>query len=97
MIRVMNKRTYTGPGHYIGRPSPLGNPYHVGRDRAACIAKYEAWLKDTPPQATLDALFDLIREHRKIGGLTLICWCAPLACHGDVLARLIEKYNKELP
>lgn len=65
---------------YIGRPSKWGNPFVIGRDgdRAEVIAKFDAWL-DTQPQL-LAALPEL---HGKVLG----CFCAPLPCHGDVLAR----------
>jgi hypothetical protein len=66
---------------YIGRPSKWGNPFVIGRDgtRDDVIARYEAWLLEQPE--LVDALPDL-------AGKTLGCWCAPRACHGDVLARL---------
>lgn len=25
----------------------------------------------------------------------VICWCAPLACHGDILVRLIEELDNQ--
>ena len=68
---------------YIGRPSKWGNPFVIGRDgtRTEVIAKYQAWL-DTQP-----ALLEVLPELR---GKILGCWCAPEACHGDMLARLAE-------
>lgn len=65
---------------YIGRPSKWGNPFTIGRDgtRAEVIAKYEQWL------ATNEALKAALPE---LKGKTLACWCAPLACHGDVLLK----------
>lgn len=65
----------------IGRPSKWGNPFVIGRDgtRDEVIARYEAWLLEQPE--LVDALAEL-------AGKTLGCWCAPRACHGDVLARL---------
>lgn len=69
---------------YIGRPSKWGNPFVLGRDgdRSQVIAKYAAWLTTQP--ALLNALPEL-------KGKTLGCYCAPLACHGDVLAELANK------
>lgn len=69
---------------YIGRPSKWGNPFVVGRDgsRSEVILKYEAWLMSQP--ALVSALPEL-------KGKVLACWCAPLACHGDVLVRLANK------
>ena len=65
---------------YVGRPSKWGNPFRSGRDgtRAEVIAMYERWL-DSQPQ--------LLAELPSLAGLTLACWCSPLACHADVLAR----------
>ena len=66
---------------YIGRPSKWGNPFVIGRDgtRDDVIARYEAWLLEQP---------ELVDALPELAGKTLGCWCAPRACHGDVLARL---------
>jgi len=54
MIKIVNKRNYTGPGIYIGRPSPLGNPFVIGRDgdREEVIRKYREFLKIAIHNAT---------------------------------------------
>ena len=44
--------------------------------RAEVIAKYRAWIVVQP--ALMNALGELRSRD-------LVCWCAPLACHGDVL------------
>jgi hypothetical protein len=83
MPRVLNKKiTGVPPGAvYIGRPSKWGNPFVIGRDgtRGAVVAKYRAWLSGNP--ALMAALPELC-------GKDLVCWCAPQACHGDVLLKL---------
>jgi len=68
---------------YIGRPGPWGNPFVIGRDggRAEVIRKYEAWLLRQP---------QLLARLGDLRGKVLGCWCAPLPCHGDVLARLAD-------
>lgn len=68
---------------YIGRPSKWGNPYRIGSDgtRAEVIAKYETWLRGCP---------DLLADLPELKDKTLGCWCKPLPCHGDVLARLAD-------
>ena len=73
---------------YIGRPSKWGNPFVIGKDgtRAEVVQKYATWL-ETQPQL-LSALSEL-------KGKTLGCWCAPLACHGDVLAALAARTPEE--
>jgi len=65
---------------YIGRPSKWGNPFVIGRDgdRAAVVEKFEKWFLQQP------ALMEACR--RELRGKRLACFCAPLACHGDVLA-----------
>jgi hypothetical protein len=68
---------------YIGRPSKWGNPFTVeSRGREQAIRLYIDWLEQQP--ALVAAIVPELR------GKTLGCWCAPKACHGDVLARLAE-------
>lgn len=69
---------------YIGRPTKWGNPFTLtaGGDRVAVIARYEAWLRTQPR---------LMAALGELRGKVLGCWCAPKACHGDVLARLADE------
>jgi hypothetical protein len=88
MCRVLNARkvgkrsSATQP--YIGRPSKWGNPFVIGRDgsRADVIAKYHAWIVARP--APMNAVDEL-------RGRDLVCWCASLACHSDVLVGLANR------
>ena len=72
---------------YVGRPSPFGNPFVIGRDgdRTAVILRYRTWLLAQP------ALVERVR--RELAGKVLGCWCAPLPCHGDVLADIAAAGN----
>ncbi len=82
MCRVCNRRTYRGRnGRYIGRGSDWGNPFRIGADgdRSAVIRKHEVWLAGQ---------HDLLKRLDELKGYDLLCFCAPLACHGDLLARL---------
>lgn len=69
---------------YIGRPSKWGNPFAIGRDgtREQVIAKYEEWIRSQP---------HLMSALPELKGKVLGCWCAPQACHGDVLVRLAKE------
>ena len=90
-MKVWNKRDMTCPktAVYVGRPSKWGNPYpltdpllpHVPKDekRRLVIAEYRKYLLNNP--ALLAALPGL-------KGKDLVCWCAPLPCHADVLMEL---------
>ena len=70
---------------YVGRPSIYGNPFPIGPDgRDACVARYEEWLHQ-PEQAGLRQ-----RAIEELHGRDLVCWCAPHACHADVLLDLVN-------
>jgi hypothetical protein len=66
---------------YVGRPSRWGNPYHMthGRTREQAIELYEVYLRRAP---------GLLADLHELRGRDLVCWCAPKACHADVLLRL---------
>ncbi len=98
-IRVVNKRAYHGDGIYVGRPSILGNPFPMKseKDRAEVIAKYRRWLwvelkKNGEVAAELSRLVKIYREK---GELTLICWCAPKACHAEVIKSAILLFSTD--
>ena len=75
-MKVHNKYRNTAPPDavYVGRGSPWGNPFRVGKDgsRADVI---ERFAREVLP--TLD-LAPLRGKH-------LVCFCAPLPCHADIL------------
>lgn len=66
----------------IDRRSDWGNPYRIGPDgdRAQVIEAYRRWI---------GARADLLARLEELAGKRLACWCAPRACHGDVLAELV--------
>ena len=73
---------------YIGRAGKgkdgfWGNPYIIGKDgtRKEVIAKYEIYIKSKP---------EMMARLGELKGKRLGCFCKPLDCHGDVLARLAD-------
>jgi len=84
---VVNSKTlpYPKPDEivYIGRPSKWGNPFILGihGDRQTVIKKYRQWLMG---QARL------LSQLHELRGKTLVCFCKPFACHGDILAELAD-------
>ena|SRR3990167_9936499 len=81
MPKVLNKYKDGIPDGavYIGRPTKWGNPFVMGRglSREFVIEQYREWLFERP---------ELIEAaKRELSGKDLICYCAPKACHGDVL------------
>lgn len=86
-MRILNKRDLKGfykEMLYIGRPSKWGNPFVMNgeQDRERVIAQYEQYLLNSP---------DLLAQIGELKGMDLVCWCAPRACHGDVLKKYVEK------
>lgn len=93
MPRVWSKRDPDVPPDavYVGRPTKWGNPYKIGQafpggrfsapmTRALVIEAYEIYLWKHPT----------LRRDAKVelAGKDLVCWCAPQACHADVLLRV---------
>lgn len=87
MPKVHNKYHKTAPPNavYIGRGSPYGNPFVIGKhgDRDDVCDKYEAMLLNTP---TL-----LAKVKVELKGKDLVCFCAPKRCHGDTLLRIANE------
>jgi hypothetical protein len=106
VIKVVNKRTHVPTDHdvYIGRPSPLGNPYRVGNQpgsRDAAIQSYREWLyMHTHTLSTAGKQMSELRRIGKladIGDVNLVCWCAPKACHGDVIKQYLDIGDMDNP
>lgn len=78
---------------YIGRPSKWGNPFSHQEGtlaqfrvdtREEAVQAYEEWLHTQP---------HLIAALPELRGKVLGCWCAPKACHGGVLVRLLARLD----
>lgn len=93
-ITVINRRLELNRrGEYVGRPSLLGNPYQIGKDgtREQVIQKYRCWLWGQLRQrGSVHAKLLKLRNQASVSDLTLICWCAPLYCHADVIKSCLE-------
>lgn len=87
-MQLLNKHTATAEERkgavYIGRGSPLGNPYVIGEhgEREKVIEDYRRYLAQK--------LFDRDPEIEKaLRALTLdsklLCYCTPRPCHGTVI------------
>ena len=83
-MKVLNKRTDIIPldAVYVGRPSKWGNIYAIGKDgnRTEVILKYADWLVMMICEGRIDI--------SQLAGKDLVCWCAPLPCHADILLKL---------
>ena len=95
MPKVFNKHHKNAPKNavYIGRGSIWGNPYtHLDSkhpdtikvsSREEAVKAFEAMVRE-------DAnIIQYIRTHLK--GKDLVCFCAPKACHGDILLQIANE------
>ena len=85
-VVIIEKRRYPEKG------SIWGNPFKVGKDGTLeeVLEKYEEYIcekieKNKEMKYNLMSLKD-----KRLG-----CWCKPNICHGDVLKRLIKKYEED--
>lgn len=98
-IIIVNKH-HGKSGEYIGRGSPLGNPFVIGKDgsREQVIAKYRVWLNEQimgKNPVVLDELNRLGNKAIDEKGLALQCFCYPKPCHGEIIKEKLVKamYN----
>ena len=86
MPAVHNKYKSTAPDDavYIGRPTKWGNPFVIGRDgtRQEVVQKYKDYILSNE---------SLLAQIHEIRAKDLVCFCAPLQCHGDVLIELANQ------
>jgi len=79
---------------YIGRrcgsfpASFWANPFRIGKDgtREEVIEKYKQRLLNSPV---------MLKRLGELKGKVLGCWCAPLPCHGDVLAEMANESEEQ--
>ena len=83
MPKVLNRKVSGVPkgAVYVGRPSKWGNPFVIGKHgtRDEVVAKCRVHLLGNR---------ELMAALPELRGKDLVCWCAPCACHGDVLVEL---------
>lgn len=74
------------------RVSPLGNPFPIGinRDRIKSIKAYADNWDELIANPKAAAYFNFIKEQSEKRDIVLMCWCAPLACHCDVIKAKVE-------
>lgn len=89
---------------YIGRPKGkkpedcrvgeygfLGNPYPLpsGSPRGTTLERYARYLQER----ILEPEFH--QAVKTLSGKTLVCFCKPNPCHGDILADICEELNHD--
>lgn len=104
-ISVVNKKTHTPTENdfYIGRGSPLGNPFtHITtketkadflcETRYQAIEKYKEYIGNKIKKRdniVCDELNKIWLAVKK-NDVNLVCYCAPNSCHGNYIKNIIE-------
>lgn len=93
---LLPNEVYIGRNIYMGGwklpKSKWANPFSVGKHeeeakllgvpvRQLVIEKYEKYIHAS----------GLVNDIEELRGKDLACWCAPQACHGAVLLKLLNK------
>ena len=92
---------------YVGRVSrtnhlpgsPLSNPFFITKDRPRqmVVDLYKRWLFNEYAKgqgAAFDELHRIAKLVREGQDIKLVCWCAPLACHADIIKQVVEWINE---
>jgi hypothetical protein len=80
---------------YIGRPSIFGNPVVKGQTCKIC-GQFHATAGSTLPcyvayfESRITKDMEFRRAVLALHGKTLVCWCKPAPCHGDIMAEWID-------
>ena len=91
---------------YIGRGSPLGNPYShmigtkaefIVATREIAIEKYKDWLVEKinkKDKRVILAIKEILQRLKEYNQVYLVCYCkqihVDIPCHGDVIKKFIE-------
>lgn len=84
--KVYNKTYSNAPRDavYVGRPSDWGNPFYIGHhgNREECVEKFREYINQNR---------SLMARIGELKGKNLVCWCAPKACHADILLEIANE------
>lgn len=95
VAEVVNKDSGDDFDVYIGRGTPWGNPFPVGKldgqhERAESIEMYRSHF-----EKNILGNPSLKRGLLSLRGLRLACHCKPLACHGDVISGYLNSLDPD--
>jgi hypothetical protein len=95
-VYVVNKRkpeSYDGKRGlkvYIGRPSIFGNPKTDG-SRAEQVECYKTTFREKMQNSEpFKRAVENLKAMAQKQDVYLICWCAPLPCHGEIIKAYLE-------
>lgn len=96
MITVVIKNNRDPDIQYIGRGSPLGNPFKMQNqseaERNRVCDLYHDWFYERVQSGDPKIITELRRLFKiaRDGNLNLGCFCAPRRCHGDTIKQFLD-------
>jgi hypothetical protein len=115
-IKIENLKTCCNAGALgdvlIDRTTVFGNPFPIGScrvngvfhhfSRAACIQRYERYVRDGEVVVVNGKTWDgfkariAIMELRRENVERLLCHCSPERCHGEVILKIFRENQKSI-
>lgn len=87
---------------YIGRGSPLGNPFKMEnqseKERTRVLRLYEVWLKGQINKNNYEVMVELNRIADLLNDGVDIhfgCFCKPKRCHGDIIKKILLRMTHD--
>lgn len=99
MITILNRGDLKKmQGEYVGRPSPLGNPYILRCDsmRDHMCDLYQVYFDQKVRERDPVICRELTRLHALYsmqGHLELVCNCVPKRCHAETIKDFLEAWD----
>ena len=79
-IQIVNIHDFKGDHVYVGRGSPLGNPF------SHRLSKFEV-CKVANRSEAIEKMAKLVTDNKIVLG----CFCVPQKCHAEVIAEVLRK------
>lgn len=95
VTEVVNKDRGDPFDVYIGRGTPWGNPYPVGKQEGQYERDEAIDLYKLHFEKTIISNVSLRKGLLGMRGLRIACHCKPLACHGDVIAKYLNSIDPD--
>lgn len=92
-INSFDERKVDGEVINIMRPSILGNPFNMSSEdeREISVRKYYHYLREEfkKKEEVYQELIKIVEKLKSGKDVYLACYCAPMLCHGDVIANAV--------
>ena len=92
-VNSFDERKVDGEVINIMRPSILGNPFNMSSEdeREISVRKYYHYLREEfkKKEEVYQELIKIVEKLKSGKDVYLVCYCAPMLCHGDVIVNAV--------